>query len=139
MSNESKRAEFNKEWGYAFSHPFFEIAVCGAYKLGQVGAAILSFIVKMYTRNVAIDKMCEKDVTVYYSYEDIAKRTRISKNGVIKAIKILVDEELIERTNNGVRSGRGKYGYVPNHTKLNKIMEEYLDEFPEDKTCNIQL
>lgn len=138
MSNESKRAEFNKEWGFAFSHPYFEIAITMAYDLGQVGLAVLSLIVKMYTRNVAIDKACEKDVAVYYSYEDIAKRTRRSKNGIIKAIKILLDEKLIERTNNGVRSGRGKYGYVPNHTKLNEILEKYLAEFPEDKTCNIQ-
>jgi hypothetical protein len=137
MSNESKRTEFNKEWGFAFSHPYFEVAVCGAYNLGEVGLAVLSLIVKMYTRNVAIDKACEKDVAVYYSYDDIAKRTQRSKNGVIKAFKILLDEELIERTNNGVRSGRGKYGYMPNHTKLNEILKEYLDGFPEDKTCNI--
>lgn len=137
MSNESKRAEFNKEWGFAFSHPYFEVAITMDYDLGQVGLAVLALIVKMYTRNVAIDKACEKDVVVYYSYEDIAKRTRRSKTGIIKAIKILLDEELIKRTNNGVRSGRGKYGYIPNHTKFNEILEKYLDEFPEDKTCNV--
>lgn len=137
MSSESKRTEFNKEWGFAFSHPFFEVAITADYDLGQVGLAVLSLIVKMYTRNVAIDKACEKDVVIYYSYEDIAKRTRRSKTGVIKAIKILLDEELIKRTNNGVRSGRGKYGYIPNQTKFNEILEKYLDEFPEDKTCNV--
>lgn len=137
MSSESKRTEFNKEWGFAFSHPFFEVAIIADYNLGQVGLAVLSLIVKMYTRNVTIDKACEKDVVIYYSYEDIAKRTCRSKTGVIKAIKILLDEELIKRTNNGVRSGRGKYGYIPNHTKFNEILEKYLDEFPEDKTCNV--
>lgn len=137
MSNESKREDFNKEWGFAFSHPYFEMAICGAYDLGQVGMAILSLIVKMYTRNVTIDKACKKDVAVYYSYEDIAKRTLRSKVSVTKAINKLLQNELIERTNNGVRSGRGKYGYVPNHTKLNEILKKYLDEFPEDKTCNI--
>ena len=137
MSSESKREEFNKEWGFAFSHPYFEVAVCGAYDLGQVGTAVLSLIVKMYTRNVTIDKACEKDVAVYYSYEDIAKRTLRSKVNVTKAINKLLQNELIKRTNNGVRFGRSKYGYVPNHTKINEILEKYLDEFPEDKMCNI--
>lgn len=137
MSSESKRAEFNKEWGFAFSHPYFEVAVCGVYDLGQVGMAVLSLIVKMYTRNVTIDKACEKDVAVYYSYEDIAKRTLRSKVSVTKAINKLLQNELIKRTNNGVRFGRSKYGYVPNHTKINEILEKYLDEFPEDKMCNI--
>lgn len=137
MSNESKRSEFNKEWGYAFSHPYFEVAITAAYDLGQVGLAILSLIVKMYRRNATIDSAQEKDIAVYYSYDDIVKRTRRSKNGVIKAIKILLEEELIIRTNNNVRSGRSKYGYAPNHTKFNKILKKYLDEFPEDKTCNI--
>ena len=137
MSNESKRAEFNKEWGFAFSHPYFEIAVCGVCDLGELGLSILSLIVKMYTRNVTIDKACEKDVAVYYSYEDIAKRTLRSKVSVTKAINKLLNDELIERTNNGVRFGRSKYGYMPNNTKLNEILKKYLDEFPEDKTCNV--
>ncbi len=137
MSNESKRAEFNKEWGFAFSHPYFEVAITEEYNLGQVGLAILALIVKMYRRNATIDKAQEKDIAVYYSYDDIAKRTRRTKRGVIKAIKILLDEELIQCVNNATRSGRGKYGYIPNHTKFNEILGRYLDEFPEDKTCNI--
>lgn len=139
MSNESKRAEFNKEWGYACIPHHLDVAVGYLYTLGDIGYIVLSLIVKMYTRNVAMDKACEKDVTVYYSYEDIMKRTRRSKNGVIKAIKILLDEELIICTNNNVRSGRGKLGYIPNLEKLNEIMEKYYEKFPEDKPCNIPL
>ena len=61
-----------------------------------------------------------------YSYEDLAKLAWCSKNGAIKAIKNLIDSELIICIGGKERAGRKKLQYIPNVENIHKKLKEHI-------------
>ena len=121
---------FNDNGKWSKSNIYFEMAVMSKYKLGGFQLAILSYIVNSYNRAVLSYKPM-KGCNV--SYLELARRCNCPEVTAKKAIKVLLDEKLIEQTNRQERQGRKSYCYVPNVKKLNKITDEYLKDIPEDK------
>lgn len=89
------------------------------YTLSQMEERIFAFICMQY------DNRHESNFEpLKLSYADIADTVKCSVEGARKAIKMLLDSELI--TVEGVRKGRAKTQYLPNIPLIHEELKKYL-------------
>lgn len=115
-----------KEGGkWTKTNTFLSLALLGKYNLGECGHGILIYIVSEYNRCAFSYKPLKG---LKMSYTELAEKCNRSTATIKKAVKILLDEQLITITNRGERKGRTKYCYIPNVEKLNKVVNDYLED-----------
>ena len=126
--NEAAVFDDNGKWSKL--NTYFAITVMGEYKLGGFQLAILLYIVGNYNRNFFSYK-AQKGCKV--SYTELANKCNCPTATIKKAIKVLLEEELIIRINSEERKGRKSYCYIPNTANLKSITKRYLQNVSEDK------
>lgn len=99
------------------------LAVAHEHKLSGYAIAILIEMVSSYNRSA--DTFQDKPKFLW-SYEDIAKKLGISRNGAIKTMQSLKKTGLVTSLNSDERKGRSKTQYLLAVSKINKIVNEYI-------------
>ena len=113
-------AEWDKETHYVKVNPELYDAVWDKVNLSLCEFRIFQYICMRYDGKPI---GCLEPLKL--SYDDIAKILKISIGGAKKAVKTLVEQELIKVE---IGKGRAKNEYMPNIERLHTMLKEYLND-----------
>lgn len=121
---------FSEKGSWGKVNSFFGLAVVAKCRLGGFPLALLCYIVGEY--NKGCYSAPYEDIKIPLTYQDAANKGNTYVSTMQEAIKVLLDEKLIEKAN--CPKGRAKTLFIPNETLLNKWSDEYIEHNPDDKT-----
>lgn len=120
---------FSDDGSWGKINSFFGFAVNRKYNIGGCPFSALLYIVSEY--NKVVYCTAKNDFSVPLSYYDIVKKSKRDINTARQMIKTLLDEDLIKKVR--IRKGRSKTLYIPNVKLLKRLVDDYLEDNPEDK------
>ena len=126
-----EKSVFNDNGKWSKENICLSMALLSKYRLSGNHLAVLLYIISAYNRKVFSYKTEETGVSV--SYDDLQRYLNSSEKTPKNVIKALLEWKLINCENLKQRDGKAKYQYKPNVKLLNKILNDYLEDFPELK------
>lgn len=123
---------FNDNGKWSKGNVYLSMALSSKYRLSGNHLAVLLYIISEYNRKVFSYKT-EAETGVSVSYDDLQCYLNSSEKTPKNVIKALLEWKLINCENLKQRDGKAKYQYKPNVKLLNKILNDYLEDFPELK------
>lgn len=123
---------FNDDGKWSKENIYLSMALLSKYRLSGNHLGVLLYIISAYNRKVFSYKT-EEETGVSVSYDDLQKYLISSEKTPKNVIKALLEWKLIECENLKQRDGKAKYQYKPNIRLLNKVLSDYLENFPELK------
>lgn len=123
---------FNDDGKWSKENIYLSMALLSKYRLSGNHLGVLLYIISAYNRK-AFSYKTEEETVVSVSYDDLQKYLISSEKTPKNVIKALLEWKLIECENLKQRDGKAKYRYKPNIRLLNKVLSDYLENFPELK------
>lgn len=126
------KSVFDDNGKWSKGNIYLGMALLSKYRLSGNHLGVLLYIISAYNRKVFSYKT-EEETGVSVSYDDLQKYLISSEKTPKNVIRALLEWKLIECENLKQRDGKAKYQYKPNIRLLNKVLSDYLENFPELK------